>query len=108
MCIRDSSYIHVPFGIGKTGKFDTKGAKKQADFIRHQNKGAGLPFNRSLPPAGIYKVTKRKGLIQVFKQLERLPTYKAGHYKFKQTSEQSVKKNAQRIFDLKVKEVLGS
>ena len=102
------SYIHVPFGIGKTGKFDTKGAKKQADFIRHQNKGAGLPFNRSLPPAGIYKVTKRKGLIQVFKQLERLPTYKAGHYKFKQTSEQSVKKNAQRIFDLKVKEVLGT
>ena len=102
------SYIHVPFGIGKSGQFDTKGAKKQADFIRSLNKKSGQSFTRSLPPAGIYKVTKGKGLIPVFKQLERLPTYNPGHYKFKQTSNQSVKKNAQRIFDLKVKEVLGS
>ena len=102
------SYIHVPIGIGKTGKFDTKGAKKQADFIRHLNKKAGESFTRSLPPAGIYKVTRGKGLVQVFKQLERLPTYSAGHYKFRKTSKQSVEKNVQRIFNMKVKEVLGN
>jgi len=100
------SYIHVPFGIGKSGQFDTKGAKKQADFIRHLNKKSGESFTRSLPPAGIYKVN-RGGLKPVFKQLERLPTYRANHYKFRQTSKNAVSKNYERIFRMKVKEVLG-
>ena len=100
------SYIHVPFGIGKQGKFDTKGAKKQADFIRHLNKKSGESFTRSLPPAGIYKVNKG-GLKPVFKQLERLPTYSANHYKFRQTSKNAVSKNYERIFRMKVREVLG-
>ena len=101
------SYIHVPFGIGKSGQFDTKGAKKQADFIRHLNKKSGESFTRSLPPAGIYKVN-RGGLKPVFKQLERLPIYKLNHYKFRQTSKNAVSKNYERIFRMKVKEVLGS
>ena len=101
------SYIHVPFGIGKQGQFDTKGAKKQADFIRHLNKKSGESFTRSLPAAGIYKVNKG-GLKPVFKQLERLPTYKGNHYKFKQTSQLAVSKNYERIFRMKVREVLGS
>ena len=101
------SYIHVPFGIGKSGQFDTKGAKKQADFIRHLNKKSGESFTRSLPPAGIYKVN-RGGLKPVFKQLERLPIYKPNHYKFRQTSKNAVSKNYERIFRMKVKEVLGS
>ena len=100
------SYIHVPFGIGKSGQFDTKGAKKQADFIRHLNKKSGESFTRSLPPAGIYKVN-RGGLKPVFKQLERLPIYKPNHYKFRQTSKNAVSKNYERIFRMKVKEVLG-
>ena len=101
------SYIHVPFGIGKSGQFDTKGAKKQADFIRSLNKKSGASFTQSLPPAGIYKVNKG-GLKPVFKQLERLPTYSANHYKFRQTSKNAVSKNYERIFRMKVKEVLGS
>ena len=101
------SYIHVPFGIGKSGQFDTKGAKKQADFIRHLNKKSGESFTRSLPPAGIYKVN-RGGLTPVFKQLERLPIYKPNHYKFRQTSKNAVSKNYERIFRMKVREVLGS
>jgi len=101
------SYIHVPFGIGKSGQFDTKGAKKQADFIRHLNKKSGESFTRSLPPAGIYKVN-RGGLKPVFKQLERLPIYKPNHYKFRQTSKNAVSKNYERIFRMKVREVLGS
>lgn len=101
------SYIHVPFGIGKSGQFDTKGAKKQADFIRSLNKKSGASFTQSLPPAGIYKVNKG-GLKPVFKQLERLPTYSANHYKFRQTSKNAVSKNYERIFRMKVREVLGS
>ena len=48
------------------------------------------------------------GLTQIFKELDRVPTINGQTYLFEETASTSVINNAQRIFDMKVREVLGS
>jgi len=101
------SFIHVPANVAR----DNLGGESQdkyAQMIRGFAYKKGQPW-KSIPGPGIYKVNpKGKGLTQIFKEFDRVPTIPGPTYLFKETATISVQKNAQRIFDLKVKEVLGS
>jgi hypothetical protein len=97
------TYIQVPLNYAQHMEFDPL-VKKRGDFIKALNRKGGKGFN--LPPAGIYKV-KKNGLEQVFQELEYLPMNRAGHYMFEYKARMSVSTNFKRIFDLKVKEVIG-
>jgi len=101
------SFIHVPKNVAR----DNLGGESQdkyAQMIRGFAYKKGQPW-KSIPGPGIYKVNpKGKGLTQVFKELDSVPSIPGPTYLFKETATISVQKNAQRIFDLKVKEVLGS
>jgi hypothetical protein len=91
------SYVHVPADIAAAAAFDPL-QKRRANVIRAMNKGAGKPFNRSLPSPGIYKV-KKNSLEPIMQELERIPTFRGNHYKFHKTARTSVQENAQKIFD---------
>ena len=93
------------FGTYKAVPTDVSSrSRKEAQRIRALNKGSGKAWKNSLPAAGIYKVTS-KGLVQVFKTLDRMPRvpYK---YKFRQIVFNAVNKNAERIFDNELNRVL--
>ena len=100
------SFIHVPANVAR----DNLGGESQeryAQMIRGFAYKKGQPWH-SIPGPGIYKVNpKGKGLTQIFKEFDRVPVIDGQTYLFKETATTSVQKNAQRIFDLKVKEVLG-
>ena len=101
------SYFHVPENVARNN-LGGKTQERYAQFVR------GLAYKKgkhwkSLPSPGIYKLNaKGQGMTQVFRQLDRVPVITDPNYKFKETATASVQKNAQRIFDLKVKEVLGT
>jgi len=101
------SFIHVPKNVAR----DNLGGESQdkyAQMIRGFAYKKGQPW-KSIPGPGIYKVNpKGQGLTQIFKEFDSVPVISWPPYDFKGTSQYSVEKNAQRIFDLKVKEVLGS
>lgn len=99
------TFVHVPRNLSELAKKEPKGTKggmrSYAANIRALNfsKGKG-----KLPLGGIYKV-QGKSLKMVFAELDYIPSVSA-QYKFEDTSKQSVNRNFQRIFDMKVKEVL--
>ena len=101
------SFIHVPENVAK-GNLGGKGQEQYAQMIRGFAYKKGQPWH-SIPGPGIYKVNpKGKGLTQIFKQFDSVPTINGQTYLFKETATTSVINNAQRIFDMKVREVLGS
>jgi len=104
------TFVHVPKDLAKTASSGMGGMdlKRYAQNIRALNYKKGQKWH-SIPGPGIYKVNpKGKGLTQVFKELDSVPSIAGQTYLFKETATTSVQKNAQRIFDLKVKEVLGT
>ena len=101
------SFIHVPANVAK-GNLGGKGQEQYAQMIRGFAYKKGENWGK-IPGPGIYKVNpKGKGLTQIFRELDRVPTINGQTYLFKETATTSVINNAQRIFDMKVREVLGS
>ena len=101
------SFIHVPENVAK-GNLGGKGQEQYAQMIRGFAYKKGQPWH-SIPGPGIYKVNpKGKGLTQIFKQFDRVPSINVPIYDFKGTASYSVEKNVERIFRMKVREVLGS
>ena len=102
------TFVHVPKNLAKDSDLGGMDIKRYAQNIRALAYKKGQPWH-SLPGPGIYKVNaKGRGLTRVFRELDRVPTIDGPTYLFKETATKSVMKNAQRIFDMKVKEVLGS
>ena len=102
------TFVHVPKNLAKDSESGGMDIKRYAQNIRALAYKKGQSWH-SLPGPGIYKVNaKGRGLTQVFRELDRVPTINGQTYLFKETATESVMKNAQRIFDMKVKEVLGS
>ena len=102
------TFVHVPKNLAKDSESGGMDIKRYAQNIRALAYKKGQPWH-SLPGPGIYKVNaKGRGLTRVFRELDRVPTIDGPTYLFKETATKSVMKNAQRIFDMKVKEVLGS
>jgi len=101
------SFIHVPENVARNN-LGGKGQEQYAQMIRGFAYKKGQSWH-SIPGPGIYKVNpKGKGLTQIFKTLDRVPTIKGQTYLFKETATTSVNNNVERIFRMKVREVLGS
>ena len=103
------TFVHVPRDVAKVAASGMGGMdlKRYAQNIRALNHKKGEKWGK-IPSAGIYKVmAKGKGLKQVFRELDSVPTVDK-NYDFQRAAAISVNKNIQKIFDLKVKEVLGS
>ena len=101
------SFIHVPENVAKDN-LGGKGQEQYAQMIRGYAYKKGQPWH-SIPGPGIYKVNpKGKGLTQIFKQFDSVPTINGQTYLFKETATTSVNNNVERIFRMKVREVLGS
>ena len=102
------TFVHVPRNLADMAKKEPKGTKGKyrsyAARVRELNRGTAKKGAGKLPPGGIYRVSG-KSLKMVFVVLHYIPSVSA-KYKFKETSEQSVKNNFRSIFDSKVKEVL--
>lgn len=77
----DGKYLYVPFGPND----------EKAKAIRALNKGR-------LPSPGIYRVYRGNSIVQLFKQLENVPTVQKS-YDFRYAAELSVSKNVNRIFN---------
>ena len=102
------TFVHVPANIAKSSGLGGMDVKRYAQNIRALAYKKGQPWH-SIPGPGIYKVNaKGRGLTQVFKELDRVPSIDGQTYLFDETAKASVEKNLQWIFDSKVKEVLGT
>ena len=103
------TFVHVPKDVAKVAGSGMGGM----DLKRYAQNLRGLAYKKgkswhSIPGPGIYKVmAKGKGLKQVFRELDSVPSVPK-IYDFQKSAAISVNKNIQKIFDLKVKEVLGT